>query len=74
MRSARPQSAQHGMVLIEALVGILIFSIGILAMLGMQAVGVQTTVDAKYRSDAAFLANQIVSQMWVNQANLASYD
>ena len=72
--SARPHSAQQGMVLIEALVGILIFSIGILAMLGMQAVGVQTTVDAKYRSDAAFLANQVVSQMWVDQANLASYD
>jgi len=62
------------MMLIEALIGILIFSTGILAMLGMQAVGIQTTVDAKYRSDAAFLANQVVSEMWVDQTNLASYD
>jgi type IV pilus assembly protein PilV len=62
------------MILIEALVGILIFSIGILAMLGMQTVGIQTTVDAKYRSDAAFLANQVVSQIWVDQTNIASYD
>ena len=72
--SARPHSAQKGMVLIEALIGILIFSIGILAMLGMQSVGMQTTVDAKYRSDAAFLANQIISQIWVDQVDLGRYD
>jgi type IV pilus assembly protein PilV len=71
--TAHPKSAQQGMMLIEALVGILIFSIGILAMLGMQSVGIQTTVDAKFRSDAAFLANELVSQMWVDQANLTSY-
>ncbi len=74
MMTSRPLSTQRGMMLIEALVGILIFSIGILAMLGMQAVGIQTTVDAKYRSDAAFLANQVVSQIWVDQTNIANYD
>lgn len=77
--TARRQSAQKGMVLIEALLGILIFSIGILAMLGMQSVGMQTTVDAKYRSDAAYLANEVISQMWVDQGgvsqnNLPKYD
>jgi type IV pilus assembly protein PilV len=71
--SAHPKSAQQGMMLIEALVGILIFSIGILAMLGMQSVGIQTTVDAKFRSDAAFLANELISQIWVDQAHLTSY-
>ena len=74
MMTSRPHPTQSGMILIEALVGILIFSIGILAMLGMQTVGIQTTVDAKYRSDAAFLANQVVSEIWVDQNNIASYD
>ena len=70
MRSAKFQS---GVMLIEALIGILIFSIGILAMIGMQATAMRNTTDARYRSEAAFLASQIIGQMWVDRANLASY-
>lgn len=74
MMNVRPPFKQRGFVLIEALIGILIFSLGILAMLGMQAVGMRTVIDAKYRSEAAFLANQIVSEMWVDRPDLANYD
>ena len=70
----KPASQQKGIMLLEALVGILIFSIGILAMLGMQAVGIRNTMDSKYRSEAAYLANEIVGQMWVDRSNIASYD
>jgi len=70
----RARHAQAGVMLIEALVGILIFSIGILALIGMQGVAVKHTVDSRYRSEAAFLATQIVGQMWVDQANVSSYD
>ena len=61
-------------MLIEALVGILIFSIGILAMIGMQGVAMKNTTDARYRSEAAFLATQIIGHMWVDIANLPRYD
>lgn len=64
---------QHGVMLLEALIGILIFSIGILALLGMQAVAMSTTIDAKYRSEASFLANEIVGVMWGDPANLSDY-
>jgi type IV pilus assembly protein PilV len=64
---------QQGVMLLEVLIGMLIFSIGILAMLGMQAVGMRATVDAKYRSEASFLANQIIGIMWGDAANLANY-
>lgn len=60
-------------MLIEALVGILIFSIGILALLGMQGLAIKTTTDTRYRSEAAFLVNQITSQMWVDTANIGLY-
>ena len=60
-------------MLLEVLVGILIFSIGILAMLGMQATAMRVTVDAKYRSEASFLANEIIGLMWADRANIASY-
>ena len=68
------RKAQRGVALLEALVGILIFSIGILAMVGLQAQSIRNTVEAKYRNEAAYLANQIVGQMWVDRANMASYD
>jgi type IV pilus assembly protein PilV len=71
MRSAK---AQEGVMLIEALIGILIFSIGILALIGMQATAVKNTTDARYRSEAAFLANQVIGQIWVDIPNMDRYD
>jgi type IV pilus assembly protein PilV len=68
------RKSQSGVALLEALVGILIFSIGILALMGLQAQSIRNTVEAKYRNEAAYLANQIIGQMWVDQANLADYD
>ena len=61
-------------MLLEALIGILIFSIGILALLGMQATAMRATMDAKYRSEAAFFANEIIGTMWVDRVNLGLYD
>jgi type IV pilus assembly protein PilV len=64
---------QRGATLLEALIGILIFSIGILALVGMQALAIKHMSDAKYRSDASFFANEIIGQMWVNRASLGTY-
>lgn len=64
----------EGVMLIEVLIGMLIFSIGILAMLGMQTTALRATVDAKYRSEAGFLANQIVGVMWSDADNLSDYE
>jgi len=64
---------QRGATLLEALIGILIFSIGILALVGMQALAIKHMSDAKYRSDASFFANEIIGQMWVNRASLGNY-
>lgn len=65
---------QQGSVLLEALIAVLIFSIGIIAVMGLQAVSMKNTADAKYRADAAFFANQIIGQMWGEApANLDGY-
>lgn len=60
-------------MLLEALIAILIFSMGILAVVGMQAAAIRNSSDAKYRADASYLANQILGQMWADRANLATY-
>ena len=57
---------QSGMALLEALIGILIFSLGILALVAMQAASVNTVADAQYRIEAVNAANQLLSQMWVS--------
>ena len=43
-------------------------------MLGMQSIGMRNTIEAKYRSEASYLATQIVGTMWVDRDNLAQYD
>lgn len=57
---------QRGSILLEALIAFLIFSMGILGVIGLQATTINNTLDARYRADAAFLANQIIAQMWVD--------
>jgi type IV pilus assembly protein PilV len=56
---------QQGVMLLEALIGILIFSMGILAMVGMQAAAFSASADAKNRAEAAAFANQIISAIWM---------
>lgn len=72
-RGAPARAGQRGVMLLEALVAILIFSLGIVAVMGMQAVSISQVTQAKFRTDASYLANQIIGVMWVDQANLASY-
>ncbi len=67
------QGGERGVMLIEALVAILIFSIGILAVVGMQAVAIKDVTSAKYRSEAAFLAQELLAQMWTDNGNIGVY-
>jgi type IV pilus assembly protein PilV len=67
MSKPLPSHRQKGVMLIEALIAILIFSIGILAVVGMQSVAVKSVTESKYRSEAALLAEELVAQMWVDQ-------
>ncbi len=59
-------------MLLEGLIAVLIFSMGILAIVGMQAAAVKASTDAKYRSDAAMLANDLIGTMWVSNRRPAT--
>jgi type IV pilus assembly protein PilV len=63
----------QGVMLLEALIGILIFSIGILGLVGLLSASIRNTTEARYRGEAAYLANQIIGRMWTDRANLAAY-
>ena len=71
--SIRLRQRQRGAYLLEALIGILIFSFGILGIVGLQAQAIRFTNDSEYRAEAVYLANSLISQMWTeNQALLQS--
>jgi type IV pilus assembly protein PilV len=56
--------AQAGGFLLEALIGVLIFSFGILGIVGLQAASLRHTGESEYRAEAMYYANSLISQMW----------
>lgn len=52
--------------MLEGLIAILIFSMAILGVVGMQATAIAQGSESQYRADAAFLANQLLAQMWTH--------
>jgi type IV pilus assembly protein PilV len=67
-----PFKKQAGMMLIEVLIAILLFSIGILGLVALQAVSTQNSVNAGERSIAANLANDMISQIWLRNSTDAN--
>lgn len=57
---------QSGMMLLEALIGLLIFAVGTLGLIAMQATAMKITADSKYRAEATMYADQIINQMWAD--------
>ncbi len=68
-----PRSRSLGMSLTEVLVSTVIFAVGILGLLSANATAFSTFSDAKYRVDAALLADRLIGEMWVDRANVAAY-
>ncbi|WP_428021993.1 type IV pilus modification protein PilV [Aquabacterium sp.] len=68
----RTNSAQAGVMLLEALIAILIFSVGILGIVKLQAASIQQSSAAEYRTIASMMANDVISQMWVSDKTPAT--
>jgi type IV pilus assembly protein PilV len=63
--------AHAGFAMFEALVALLLFSFGILGLLGLQARAIATEGDADNRNRAALIADRCVSQMQLQAAQAA---
>jgi type IV pilus assembly protein PilV len=74
-RRGAPRRANSGVMLIEALVGILIFALGVLAIVGLQASMTKVQTSSKFRGDASYLANGLLGTMWADDItnNLTKY-
>ena len=71
-QASRPRTGQSGVVLLEALIAILIFSLGILTIVGIQATSIRMAGDAQLRTKATLLANRLVGEMWVQGGTIAA--
>ncbi len=60
----RPGPRQRGMSMIEVLIVVVLFSFGLLGMVGLQARATQSSVGAEDSNRAALLANELATQMW----------
>ena len=74
MNNARStRLSQAGMSLVEVLVATVIFVVGILGLLSANATALSAFSDARFRVDAALLADRLISEAWVDRANVAAY-
>lgn len=73
MRTHSACTPQNGVALLEALIAVLIFSLGVLGIVGLQATMIKSASDAKYRSEASYLAQQRIGEMWATPDDLAGF-
>lgn len=69
----RTKLAQKGVSLLEVLIAILIFSFGVLAIVGLQASMIKNTSGSKYRADASYIAQKTIGLIWSDPTNLSTY-
>jgi len=77
--SRRPRRAtspeQQGFMLLEVLIALLIFSLGVLGLVGLQANATKESGQAQYRAQAIMLADELIGMMWAgdhSNANLTA--
>jgi type IV pilus assembly protein PilV len=66
-RSERYARRQRGFSLLEVLITILIFAIGLLGLASLQAVSVRSNQSANFRTQATALSYMIIDRMRANQ-------
>ena len=67
------RNSQHGFGLIEVLVALLILAIGLLGMASLQTASLQQTTGSQARTQAIFLAEDLVERIRANRPNRAAY-
>lgn len=71
MKTTRPVQ-QQGAILLESLIALLIFSMGILALVGLQATMVKHTASAQYRSLASYIVQQKLGELWADPSHIVA--
>lgn len=65
-------SRTAGSALIESLLALVVFSVGLLSLLMLLTSALKQSDNARYRSEASFLASDLIGQMWSGDRTLQS--
>ena len=68
------QKNQGGVVILEVLVSIVIFAVGVLGIVGLQAVTAKAGINARFRTEAAALSDELVAraQTWTDLTTITA--
>ena len=72
-RPRRSPRLARGFVLLEALVAVLLFVVGVLGILGLQASMTRAQTESNIRSEAGYLAQELLGLMWADIPNLTGF-
>jgi type IV pilus assembly protein PilV len=64
---------ERGSAIVEVLVSLLLFSIGIVALVRLLGSAVKDTGEIEYRARATTIADEQIGRMWVDRGNLPGY-
>lgn len=65
MKSPAPRARrQAGYLLLETMIAIVVFGIGILGIVSLYASSIKGAGGTKFRTDASLVANEVIGQMW----------
>jgi type IV pilus assembly protein PilV len=70
MRTSATSLRIGGSALIESLLAMLVFSVGLLSLLALLTATLKESDNARFRSDASLLASDLVSRMWSGERSL----
>lgn len=73
IRTRFPRRAA-GFTLVEAMIALLVLSIGLVGMAGLQIAGMRANQSAAWRSQATYLSYDIIERMRLNRENRRDYE
>lgn len=74
MDSLQGMNNQRGSFILEALVSVVIFAVGLIALMGMSAQAINQVGQTKYRNDASYLAEELIGELWVSASAPSAFD
>ncbi len=74
MKTSHLPRRTQGVALLEVLVAILLFALGVLALVGLQGALTRAQTDSKIRTDASALAGEVIGRMWADINQLSDYN
>lgn len=74
MHRVPTRAAQCGSFILESLISILIFAVGLISLVGLATQGLNQVGQTKARNDASYLASELVGDMWVSASTPGAYN